>query len=332
MRLLLLRTWLTNIGNGFIDMGAKASLERAYPDAEIVTASGFGAYTGYHRRLGIFSGIQGLSDQVADLAERRRTPRKHDALNISNLVDCDVAVLPGCTLYPGALEPYRETLRDLSDRGIPIVLLGAGGMDYSPETRRYVRDVLEEVGIEGMITRDIRALEAYDGLVHEARDGIDCAFFIDDYYTPPRADREFDVHLFDKINEPRIGSPRTVVRPDHSPFGYAKPYKGLVKQAWSTLTDTGPQDNEFRSDVIEDYLFLYANATETHADRIHACVPALVYGNRARFYYETPRALLFEQFHDLDTRSNLVELSDKQLQERKRTQVADIQAVVDSVR
>ncbi len=33
MKILLLKTWLTNIGNGFIDLGAKACLRKAFPNA-----------------------------------------------------------------------------------------------------------------------------------------------------------------------------------------------------------------------------------------------------------------------------------------------------------
>lgn len=61
-----------------------------------------------------------------------------------------------------------------------------------------------------------------------------------------------------------------------------------------TAYDELKRGNLYVSDNIRDYLFMYSNANEVHADRIHACVPALVYGGKIKFYYDTPRGRLFD--------------------------------------
>lgn len=48
------------------------------------------------------------------------------------------------------------------------------------------------------------------------------------------------------------------------------------------------------SDYPLDYLFLYRNVTETHSDRVHACIPTLSFGNKAKLYSDSPRIALFE--------------------------------------
>ena len=39
---------------------------------------------------------------------------------------------------------------------------------------------------------------------------------------------------------------------------------------------------------------MYRNVTETHSDRVHACIPTLSFGNKAQLYSDSPRIALFE--------------------------------------
>ena len=43
-----------------------------------------------------------------------------------------------------------------------------------------------------------------------------------------------------------------------------------------------------------DYLLLYRNASEVYSDRVHACIPTLAFGNKARLFSNSPRIALFE--------------------------------------
>jgi len=81
-------------------------------------------------------------------------------------------------------------------------------------------------------------------------------------------------------------------------------------------------ENVFVSDLVTDYLFLYANADVVRSDRIHACLPALTYGNRAQFYFDTPRANLFDRVPiDGDATSEPVRFDMDDLEREKDAQV-----------
>ena len=73
------------------------------------------------------------------------------------------------------------------------------------------------------------------------------------------------------------------------------------------------------SDNPMDYLLLYRNASEVYSDRVHACIPTLAFGNKARLFSNSPRIALFENAKIPDVRERLVsieglkEMQDKQI-------------------
>lgn len=299
MRILLLRTWLTNIGNGFIDKGARTLVEQAFPDAEIVESSGHSQSTAIQQSDLLLNRVgKQLPDQAVDTSADGSYQDR--AVSVADFVDADIAVLPGCVLYDTGLDPYEPLLHSLSERGVPIYFLGAGGGDYGPETQRLVNRILRETDVQGLITRDSDAYECYNENVGYAYDGLDCAFWIDDWHQPVRADREFEMLTFDKIDEPELPfqSNESVVRTDHFPF--ERPYATLRQNTKLRLLQLEffQQDRTMVSDLLTDYLFFYSNASVTHSDRIHACIPTLAYGNDAQFWFETPRAALFDKVLD----------------------------------
>lgn len=333
MRILLLRTWLTNIGNGFIDKGARTLIEQAFPDAEVVESSGHSQSTAIQQSNLLLSRVgEYLPDQLIDTSAGGSYQDR--AVSVANFVDADIAVLPGCVLDDTGFDPYEPLLHFLSKRGIPIYLLGAGGGDYEPGTQRLVNRVLQETDIRGLITRDSDAYKCYNENVDYAYDGLDCAFWINDWHQPVRADREFGVLTFDKIDEPElpIQGSENIIRTDHFPF--ERPHGTLRQDMKRRLLqlDFFQQDRIMVSDLLTDYLFFYANASVTHSDRIHACVPTLVYGNKAQFWYETPRAALFEKVVD-DTSMiyrQPVSLDQNTLDDLKSQQVKTFQEMVET--
>jgi fibrillarin-like rRNA methylase len=46
---------------------------------------------------------------------------------------------------------------------------------------------------------------------------------------------------------------------------------------------------DWASEFPEDYLQLYANCDTVYTDRVHACVAALIYGNKAMYFGKSPR-------------------------------------------
>lgn len=329
MDVLLLRTWLANIGNAFIDAGAKTILERSTPNARVHEVSGHPSYAADKKALGQAAGLSHVFGSAGDRLDetlRRRRDTKQNVAQIAEYLDPDVAVLPGCTLYRDVLAKYRNVLESLSDRGTRIVFLGAGGGDYSRASVDYVTDALTGIDTTALLTRDARAYDLYAHMFEYAYDGIDCAFFVDEWYVPPEANAEFSIFTFDKQAEPAgldRGGDR-VIRPSHTPFGHGTPFDGHLPAVWDHVKTTRrtPDENFFVSDLPRDYLFWYANADTTHADRIHACVPALAYGNRARFHYDTPRAALFDQLPLDGITERPVAVPTEALERAKREQVA----------
>ena len=57
-----------------------------------------------------------------------------------------------------------------------------------------------------------------------------------------------------------------------------------------------------------DYLLLYRNASEVYSDRVHACIPTLAFGNKARLFSNSPRIALFENAKIPDVRERLVSI------------------------
>ena len=157
MRILLLRTWGTNIGNSIIEKGAKNIIQRAYPEAEIIEVSTYANYiasryetvnpdkqtawndlklrisdTEYLSKIAkpIYnlvtqSGSTGnnLSDDGTTVPDqvKRWGSGSENLNNIAKFVDADLVVVAGCILDAG-LEILRPTLAEFNDKDIPIVL------------------------------------------------------------------------------------------------------------------------------------------------------------------------------------------------------------------
>lgn len=333
MDVLLLRTFLTNIGNGFIDKGARKTIERAFPSATITEISGYPNYSSHRSRttsLRPLAKVAGWAKQGSPLP----TAKNRQFLHLSQFVNADVAVFPGCVLYPRLLEFFSPTLSDLHDRGIPIVFLGGGGYFYDPQqpqTRR-TRDYLRRLDNIALISRDQPCYDIYEDVFDYAAPGIDNAFFIGDWYQPPEANQPFDVHTFDNQDEPDIHTEKMVLRALHTPLGYAMPFNPIISELKARLNEYKKgflnKENLLVSDLLQDYLFLYANGETTHSSRVHACVPALVYGNNAQFYRNTPRGSLFEQVVTGDIADQPVSLSGERLAEKQAEQVEKLEAAV----
>lgn len=321
-KVVLLRTWIQNIGNGFIDKGARVILQRAFPDAEIVEASGHPNY------VGDIKASLGLRQKLGlDRSDHRRVdhPYRQRTLNVAEYMDADLIVLPGCILSDWVFRKYAATFDRLDTQDTPVIFLGAGGGDYEATTRETTRKFLDRFDVDALLTRDDEAYESYADDVEFSYSGIDCAFYINEWFDAPDSTEKFTAHTFDKTDEPeRLNPENTVVRPDHSPFG--QPFEIYVRREVSNLLGNNDyeKENVLYSDRLEDYLFVYANSEVTHSDRVHACVPTLAYGGKAKFYFSTPRAGLFEKVIDQDITEQVVSLNQDRVAAEKQDQVAAV--------
>lgn len=311
-------------------MGAKKIIQRAFPNCDLIEISGFPNASAEKLDSG----------EVSSLLSAKREPLSEDSFNhqvenISNYVDADIAILPGCVLYENVFRKYYPTLRQLSERDIDIVLLGVSSVEYDNETTKLVRDFIKNLEIDVMITRDPIAYEQYSDFVKDSYNGIDCAFFINDWYQPPMSNQEFVISTFDRVHEegelPNMDN--RIIRPIHEPFGYTAPYNGYIRTFLDKYKERNSykKGNVFISDSLKDYLFWYANGIETHSDRIHACIPSLAYGNKAQFYYDTDRASLFSNVSVPDIKDKPVKIDMEKLNDLKKEQVENLRMAVDNI-
>jgi len=172
-----LRTWTTNIGNGFIDYGARAMFERAFPDAEIVETGGYPTTHGHRgavggtRKLARMTGYdRGIrvadAPDPAEYGERQRTDRRRPGR---------LAWLRGLSTDLSEVLTTRPATRE---RGIPIVVIGGGGEGNDEDERKYVEAAFDALDIDVLLTRDRTAYEEYGDLVEYLYDGIDCSLFL----------------------------------------------------------------------------------------------------------------------------------------------------------
>ena len=145
--------------------------------------------------------------------------------------------------------------------------------------------------------------------------GIDNVFFVN-LLNLPQIDTDLTPYVVLNIEEPKhyrikeelknIFKEKNIVYSYHKPFPYTKVSK-LVK------------NGVIVSDNPMDYLLLYRNASEVYSDRVHACIPTLAFGNKARLFSNSPRIALFENAKIPDVRERLVsieglkEMQDKQI-------------------
>lgn len=134
------------------------------------------------------------------------------------------------------------------------------------------------------------AYNHYSEFSENVYNGIDNVFFVNRLNVPKAETTmdsfvvlNFDIpkhNIFKRELKNKYGKGH-IIYTDHNPYPYIKVSK-LAKK------------NVMCSDYPLDYLFLYRNVTETHSDRVHACIPTLSFGNKAQLYSDSPRIALFE--------------------------------------
>lgn len=316
-------TWSTNIGNAFIQVGAKHIVSQ-------VTAS---------RPVHLMTHQAGYW----------RYGKKHEPANSARLldhIDAEYVVLSGSLLTYSFPALWRDSLRVLKQRGTRLVLLGVGQFDYSQRETSLCRELLAEYPPAVFVSRDSATYENFKDLAEASYDGIDNAYFLPLAY--PKVDLDYPPYVvlnFDKGPEPVCemaadrddpvwGRPgynsccvpfnshalqvrfawhkRVVSDCSGKYYGYVAGILGLKKAKQDCLGEyrllrTDHQTNPlyhrklyggpgaFAMDVPYGYLALYANAALTLSDRIHACVATMAYGGPAMLFSRSPRARIIER-------------------------------------
>jgi len=273
--------WSTNVGNAFIDLGAMYSLRQVSDDVSVHLASSFGRWVSQMAETG-------LSGRFLN-----GTPEVENAYELTRDLDIEYVVQAGACLSEQWFETYGQALVSARESGAEIVLYGVGAAEggYTSAELRKTREWVEALDPYVFVSRDEQTYDAFGDLAHHSYNGIDCGFYVSDAFDPaPLADREYVAVNFDKKPEPPIDTDADTVRTHHSfwfPFSLRR-YPEMFREYYG-------RENVLVSDVPDDYLHVYANATSTVSDRVHACVASYAFGTPARLVHETERASLFDR-------------------------------------
>lgn len=274
MKILILNgCWSPNIGNAFVNLGTKQIIRRAFEKCEIIYSADVANKW--------FFGLCGEGEQYSN-----------NSFNISKYMDVDLVVWGGMILTEYNFKLAQSIFLEFSSREIPILFLGAGADEYSNAEAEYVANCLQKLKYVGIITRDTNTYEMfskYKWLKPKIKQGIDSAFFVDGCDIPQLNIEKYDVECFDRIVSPYIDHKgKKIIYTHHDCFG--KLPTRYINQKDTVI-----------SELPYDYLTIYKNVDVTYAERVHACIATLAFGNKAMLYSQTIRAKLFDRVLDNGT-------------------------------
>ena len=308
--------WPNNIGNAFIDLGSMYTIKKALKGSNVVLSSSFPK---------CFLSKGALSEPVRIL-DGSIIDRTSNVFDVREAIKADYVVFSGALLNEKWLKIccFLEKLLK-TNNDIKIIINGGGGSSYTEREIEIVRDYLNKINLYAFISRDEKAFKIYKGIAEHSFNGIDCAFFVNDYFNPPNLDLPSYITLtFDKIREPKLNNEkRTIIRTHHwcwSESGFLKKvhYKGSFNKK-----------NTLISDLPQDYLTIYSNTEKTYSDRVHACVPTLAFGKPAKLYTDSLRALLFDKVNAGSIKNQLTYPDTKKIEKEKERQIRFLSEILE---
>lgn len=313
--------WPTNIGNAFIDFGSMQSLKMANPNAVVDFTSRVPQWFFYYNKKNF-----------------------RNALESASLMKPDYLVVSGMLLCDEFIKLCEPTISKLIKNNTKFIINGGGGDEYSQKEIDNFRSFLKRNPLYAFISRDEQSFKNYSDLAEHSYNGIDCAFFLPEYFTPARLDlSDFVVFNFDdsKLRKfvdfiknklflktmeakiPRI-TDKLIIRTHHSCWPCRK--HGIIDLGVPKEYFNAP--NTLMSDVPGDYLNLYAKAKAVYSNRVHACVATLSFGNPAMLFSGTSRAYLFEKIGANTIKEKLTYPDVKKIEEERSKQLAFLSSIL----
>lgn len=288
--------WPTNIGNAFVNFGAIQSLKSALGEDNMVFHTGGMSYYLFNTR-----------------------GKSTNSLSFEEIIDYDYIINAGMTMCYEHLVASVPIYEKCAKRGAKVIFLGAGAGRYIDQEVKIVREAMKKFPVYGLISRDHYTFEKYGDLAQHSYDGIDSAFFLADCFQPiPLNLPKFDVVTFDHYNEPQINhNGHFIIRAHHSCWPYCLKSKYFKRP------------NTLISDLPSDYLTLYAQADTTYSDRVHACIAALSFGNKAMLFGKNiPRIRIFDRVGASKILEAPVKLNMTELNKEKNNQIEFLKRIL----
>jgi hypothetical protein len=244
--------WASNIGDAFINLGCEAFLRETLPDEEIQICSVLPRWLrsrGSKRKRVRPNRIRRVIDEVratlgwsdSDIPVDNGNTSAGSAIDLAEISDFDLLVVFGVACCESFPETRGDTLRQVRDRGIPILLLGVGGSEYTERERVVVSQFLKELAPLAFISRDEATLNAYGACSPLSHGGIDNAFFAPSAFRPLPIGRDFVARCFDTMEDPDSASANApdVIRLWHSVLS---PLPGSMAEKSNLLVSDMPYD------------------------------------------------------------------------------------------
>ncbi|MCU1496124.1 MAG: hypothetical protein JWM47_77 [Acidimicrobiales bacterium] len=331
-----------NIGNAFFQLGGAAQVARA---AQLA---------GREVRVTFVPDVPG------NWTLRRKgngsPPAHFDVLRHTE--GLDLLVIQGPSLSWFVNDFWTDALADLRARGTQVALIGIAFYRFDQAEIDQARRFLDANPVLAISTRDSRSATLLREMVGEkpvVHDGLDSGFWLPHAHTPlPLAGGPYLALTFDRFVEPRITAdpdPERLIRmePDDrlarlanriARQGKAKAYAAALLDRSERPARIGDhtvirpehrsnppmhwkaygRPNGLMADEPYSYLSVYAAAELTVSDRVHACVAALAYGNRAVILNETPRGRLLDRVAPAGTPDGLRRVDPHELDRERAAQ------------
>ena len=332
-----LRKWVTNMGDLFIDLGAIQSLKMAAPQSNIHDVSGSPKWLFEDRYYGLRKKIMEKMIPASAIGKlimgRDRLDRHVSKVSdwafktdksLKNLFDLglymktDYVVISGCVLNDYTIRRHGPTLMNLKRKNVKIIFNGAGGSNYGKSEVNIIRKFLSKIKPHAFISRDEQVFERYQDLARHTYSGVDCGFFINDFFQASELELpKYAVLTFDRQPEPNLRlNYDLVIRTHHT---------NLLGDIPKEFFD---KPNTLISDSPEDYLNIYASADVIHSDMLHACVPTLSFGRPCKLYHETPRSLLFDRVGLEEIKIKIIYPDTYRIEKEKGKQIAFLSEIL----
>lgn len=338
--------WAQNIGNAYFNIGGKWILDQV-----------FGS-----------DNVQFIQDQPSYRTfypQHKGAPRNY--AKILNRVDVDYVFLQGPMLTSNFSKIWGETFKEYARRGVKVCLLGAAFFKYTEKEISDVKAFLKEFPVALISTRDAETYNHIKDSAPFTHNGIDSAFFVPKAFNPVPFVGDYVTFNFDRFPEPTISenSKAAQLQFEGRSFSLSTPklqdyfsHKGKSQAYLGHLLDfrnlpnnfagyevIRPEhryaphmthkiyqhSNSFVSDEPFTYFSVYAGTKLTLADRVHACVMTLAYGNPAMLFTPSPRQALFDRLGLGDIRKNPVTLDLNYLEDERKAVIKFLRETISTI-
>lgn len=330
--------YFNNIGNGFIDLGAEATIKSSMSKEDelikISQCANFAASMGKNFLLKENLVVNWVWTHVMQKFAKKLHDRSYqtistlDVFSPASMFEFDCMIIPGCVLTVPFFTIYGKLLEKKVEQGCKLIFLGASGNFYTDYEISFVKKYLMKLKPYAIMTRDSIAYENYKDCCSRIYNGIDNVFFVNKLNIPEMK-TQFNEYVVINLEEPKHEKLRkdlvekleaegkNIIYTNHKPFPYNKIGK-MVKQGKTII-----------SDYPLDYLAIYRNVDTVYSDRVHACIPTLSFGNKAVLFSESPRKALFENVGIKTTKNRPMRLSG--LENKQNEQIDYLRNVLESI-